>query len=285
MKRLGGSSTHDGLILEEHISPPGEFPDVQFLTHMIAVGKMFVPCRIFWKESGAEKTCLLLPGGALITTATPQIGFRWEGHLDMSVLSIGMSMMERALPEPFAQRPVELRTTRTGERDLVLEHLVGALGEIFKRHSPREKLAIESLCNSTAVYLAQRYGVFPQPLDIYRSGLAQDRLSRVLDYIEGYLERDLSVMELADVACLSPYHFGKMFKRSMKQSVHQYVIARRVERAKSLLVSPKLPLAEIALVVGFQDQSQFTAVFKRSMGITPGVYARAACGLKRAVEA
>jgi hypothetical protein len=57
-----------------------------------------------------------------------------------------------------------------------------------------------------------------------------------------------------------------MFKRSTGQSVRQYVIARRLERAKSLLSSKTLPLAEIALVVGFQDQSQFTAAFRNRVG-------------------
>jgi AraC-like DNA-binding protein len=61
---------------------------------------------------------------------------------------------------------------------------------------------------------------------------------------------------------------------------HQYVITRRLERAKSLLSSRTLPLADIALTVGFQDQSQFTAVFKHHVGITPSTYARITSGLK-----
>src|ERR1700744_106803 len=281
---VGGSGGNDGLILEEHISPPAEFPEMQFLTHMIAVGKVIEPCRVLWKEGSQEKSGLLVPGGVFLSTAALQKGIRWEGVFHSSVLSIGMPMMERAMPEPFSQRAVELIVVRGGARDGVLAHLGGALEEIFEKYSSPQQLAVESLCNATAVYLAQHYGVLPLKIRKYRSGLSSDRLSRVLDYIEEYLESDLSVTDLAEVACLSPYHFGKMFKRSMEQSVHQYVIARRIERAKTLLIPQTLSLAEIALAVGFRDQSQFTVAFRRQTGITPGAYARIRHGLKRVFE-
>jgi AraC family transcriptional regulator len=74
-------------------------------------------------------------------------------------------------------------------------------------------------------------------------------MNRVLDYIEIYLADDLSVIELSNIACLSPYHFGKMFKCSVGSSVHQYVLSRRVERAKSMLLSRTLALSEIRVVV------------------------------------
>jgi len=273
-KLVGGNDNNDGLILEEHSSPPAEFPDTQFLTHMICVGKGSVPVPLRWKANGREKSSLLVPGGVALSTAALQQGIRWERHFHASVLSIGIPMMERAMPEPFAQRPVELITLRAGERDFVLEHMIGALGAMFERYLWSDRIAVESLCHATAVYLAHRYGTFPLPVERYKAGLTQDRMTRVLDYIEAYLGNDLSLMELSAVAGLSSYHFGKMFKRSTGQCVHQFVIACRLERAKSLLSSRTLPLAEIALAVGFKDQSQFTSVFKRRIGITPGAYAR-----------
>lgn len=280
MKPVGGNDMTDGLILEEHMSPPGEFPETEFLTHIIVVKKGTAPVPLFWKENGRENGRLWIPGGVGLSTAGLQAGIRWEGNLHVSVLSIGIPMIERALSEPFAHRPVELIPVQAGEPDFVLEHMIGALSAIFERYSSPARIVVESLCNAMSVYLAKHYGVFPLQVERYRSGLTQDRLSRVLDYIEAYLGEDLSLIELSGVACLSSYHFGKMFKRSTGQSVHQYVIARRLERAKSLLSSRTSALADIALTVGFQDQSQFTAVFKRHVGITPSTYARVASGLK-----
>jgi AraC family transcriptional regulator len=175
-------------------------------------------------------------------------------------------------------------TVRAGECDSVLEHKSGALSGIFEGYQGVGRIAVESLSNATAVYLAQRYGTSPPQVDRYKSGLTQDRLTRVVDYIENYLGNDLSLMELSTVACLSSYHFGKMFKRSTGLSVHQYVITRRLERAKLLLSARTAPLVEIAFATGFQDQSQFSAVFKRRVGVTPGAYAVIASGLKGCVK-
>ena len=76
--------------------------------------------------------------------------------------------------------------------------------------------------------------------------------------------------QLAAVARLSPYHFARQFKAATGLPPHQYVIARRVERARHLLqAGTDLSLAEVALHAGFSDQSQFSHHFKRIVGVTP----------------
>ena len=87
-----------------------------------------------------------------------------------------------------------------------------------------------------------------------RRGRGRVRSWAVIEYINTYLASDLSVTELAGVACLSPYHFGKMFKRSMGRTIHQFVTDRRIERAKSLLKSTPLNLLEIAAIVAFLNR-------------------------------
>ena len=116
--------------------------------------------------------------------------------------------------------------------------------------------------------------MFPPSKPRQYSGLARDRLARVVEYIEANLARDLCVAELAGVACLSPFHFGKMFRHSMGESVHRYVTRRRIERAQALLRPGILSLPEIAETVGFSDQSHFTTVFKRHLRVTPSAYRR-----------
>jgi AraC family transcriptional regulator len=75
---------------------------------------------------------------------------------------------------------------------------------------------------------------------------------------------------LAAVVGLNPYHFGRQFKAATGLPPHQYVILRRVERAKLLLqAGPGLSLAKVALRAGFSDQSQFSRHFKRFVGVTP----------------
>jgi AraC-like DNA-binding protein len=76
---------------------------------------------------------------------------------------------------------------------------------------------------------------------------------------------------MAAVARLNPYHFARQLKRATGLPPHQYVIARRVERAKQLLQGgDDFSLAEVAARAGFSDQSQFCRHFKRLVGVTPG---------------
>ena len=78
---------------------------------------------------------------------------------------------------------------------------------------------------------------------------------------------------MAAVARLSVYHFARQFKAATGLPPHQYVLTRRVERAKELLQArTHLSLAEVAAHTGFSDQSQFTHHFKRMVGVTPGQF-------------
>jgi AraC family transcriptional regulator len=80
---------------------------------------------------------------------------------------------------------------------------------------------------------------------------------------------------MAGLLGLSPYHFARMFRRAVGVPPHQYVLQRRVERAKGLLLAGRLGLSDVALAVGFSDQSHLTRVFRRAVGITPARFRRA----------
>jgi AraC family transcriptional regulator len=131
-----------------------------------------------------------------------------------------------------------------------------------------DKILVESLGTALCIRLARRFlGRLPLPVS---GGLSPDRLQRVRDYVEEHLDDDLSLTMLADVACLSPYHFSRSFKQATGIGPQRYVIQRRLERAKRLLRLTRQPLAMIAQEVGFADQSHLNAIFRREMGVTPG---------------
>jgi AraC family transcriptional regulator len=92
----------------------------------------------------------------------------------------------------------------------------------------------------------------------------------VVENIEEHLDAGPTLEQMAAVARLSPYHFARQFKAATGLPPHQFVILRRVERAKQLLrAQTGLSLAEVAAHAGFSDQSQFTHHFKRLVGVTP----------------
>ena len=135
-----------------------------------------------------------------------------------------------------------------------------------------DRLLADSLITAIAMRIAQRFRPFPgrQP------DLPPRRVRRVLEYVEAHLDAELSLAELAAVACLSPCHFSRSFKDVVGVGPQRYTVQRRVERAKILLRHGKDNLAAIAALVGFADQSHFTAAFRRETGVTPGRFRAAA---------
>jgi AraC family transcriptional regulator len=100
-------------------------------------------------------------------------------------------------------------------------------------------------------------------------GFTSRELKRVSDYVDAHLHREIVLVDLADITGWSVRHFARMFRQSTGQTPHNWVVSRRIERAKDLLRKPALPLAEVALSCGFADQSHFTTSFRKVTGLTP----------------
>lgn len=131
------------------------------------------------------------------------------------------------------------------------------------------QLYVESLTQILVIHLLRHYSTLMQPITSQNNSFTRTQLQQAIDYIHTYLNRDLSLAELASVVNISPTYFASLFKRAMGISPHQYVIQQRVERAKVMLSKTDLAIADIALQVGFSSQSHLTQQFKRFTGMTP----------------
>ena len=105
-------------------------------------------------------------------------------------------------------------------------------------------------------------------------GLAPRALQRVREYVEEHLSENIELETLADIAGLSKWHFARAFKESVGTPPHFYLVQRRLERAQQLLAETDLPLAQIALKIGFSDQSHFSRRFRTVLGLTPRSFRR-----------
>jgi AraC-like DNA-binding protein len=177
-----------------------------------------------------------------------------------------------ALPEEAAQARLGAFEPINFDDPIVVRSLAAIAKEIDDGYI--DHLRIDSVNMLVAMRIMRRFcGDVPAPRP---NGLSDNRLTRVLDYIETHLGERLTLAEIAGIACLSPYHFSRSFKRAMGLGLHRYVVRRRIKRAKELVLRTDLTLAEIGYAVGFDSQASFTTSFTRDVGVSPGRL-RASC--------
>ena len=108
----------------------------------------------------------------------------------------------------------------------------------------------------------------------FRGGLAGGALRRVRAYIDDHIGEHISLDELARQAGVSRFHFARQFRLSTGESPMGYLRRVRIESSKSILQTRDTTIAEVAARLGFSDQSHFTRIFGRLVGVSPGSFAR-----------
>lgn len=209
---------------------------------------------------------------------TFQDAYRAElsGSFDFVLLEIGPSAIERMADSADLQGVSEL-LDRSAEPDPVLGGLMGALFAPTGDQLERSALFVDQLSVAIGIHVAHRYGnarretvtarIKGRRLSLRHMALVQDRMR---DRLHG----DLSVAELARACNLSEGVFLRAFRDTTGKTPHQFLMQERVEKARDLLAYSALPLGEIALACGFADQSHFTRVFSRMLGVSPGAWRR-----------
>lgn len=96
-----------------------------------------------------------------------------------------------------------------------------------------------------------------------------DRLTRVDDYIHAYLDADLSIDRLAEVACLSPYHWSRIYAAIRGETVAARIRRLRLQRAADRLANSDTPLEQIAQSAGYSAPDSFGRAFREAFGDTP----------------
>jgi AraC family transcriptional regulator len=197
---------------------------------------------------------------------------RWSGGFEWLHIYLEPGLVERVAAEAFDLDPARVVLPPLDALDLPqLRATMGAVDAELSTGGAGGGLAAEALANVLAVQLL-RHVLAPRRPERGRDGrLPRGRLRAVIEYIEEHLDAGPTLEQIAAVARLSPYHFARQFRAATGLPPYQYVIARRVERAREALqAGPELSLAEVAARAGFSDQSQFCHHFKRLTGVTPG---------------
>ena len=242
------------------------------LTHHTLLLFMHAPKEFEVRSEGISRVVPPPPGSILAVPAGTPAQWRWSTHSDSLHIFLEPGLVARVAVETFELDPARASVHPLDGLDLPqVRAAMLAVNDELTTDAAGGRLAAESLANLLAVHLI-RYASTPHaPARRTDGALPQRKLRAVVECIEEQLDANLTLDQLAAAAHLSAYHFARQFKAATGLPPHQYVIARRIERAKEILLSETdLSLAEIATLVGFSDQSQFTRHFKRLIGVTPG---------------
>ena len=100
------------------------------------------------------------------------------------------------------------------------------------------------------------------------------RLWRARHFIDERYAMPLDLEKISREACLSRYHFLRLFRRAFSMTPHQYLIQRRIAKAKELLRLRSLSVTDVCFEVGFESLGSFSSLFRKRVGHTPGAYRR-----------
>ena len=116
--------------------------------------------------------------------------------------------------------------------DPLLYHITLVLKAAIDTGGMAGRLYTESITNALAIHLLRRFTACGAPAEACPGGLPKSKLRRVTEYVEAHLDYKLSLPEIAAVVQMSPDHFARLFRQAMGRTPHQYVVTRRIERAK-----------------------------------------------------
>jgi AraC family transcriptional regulator len=226
--------------------------DGRLMHRMVKPGDIdFIPLgtRLAWCDKSDGRIANLRIGPALMSETAATLG-----HSDMAAVSL---------------------SPRLGIDDEILRSLLLAIvDELWQ--GGNGPLFAKSVVTAVASHLLRCYGeVFSK---VVPRKLSRRQLSRIVDYIEANLSRNLSYADIAAVAGVSPSYLKVLFKQAVGVPVHQYVVKRRVEYAVSLLSQGTAALSDIAEQAGFADQSHMARCMRRVMRTTPAAYLRSIRG-------
>jgi AraC family transcriptional regulator len=265
-------SPESAALRAEHFRDTPDFElDLPGGTHHLVALYLHPPEKTgFWTE-GVDWEGTPPPGSILVLPAEHSRRAFWRGPTESVHVHLAPQLISQVAAGAFELDPSRIELPAAAALiDPTMQAAILGIDAERSTDAPGGRLLTESLGNVLAVQLIRRALGDKRRTDHPRGGLPRRKLRAAIEYIEHHLNSDVSLDALAAVAHLSAYHFARQFKASTGLPPHQYMITRRIERAKELIRGKDdISLAEVAARVGFWDQGHFTRHFKRVVGVTP----------------
>jgi AraC family transcriptional regulator len=257
-----------GLRVSLLTDPPGivEMPALRNTIISIHVGPSV---QMLCRRGGRQHRGTAVHGDIdIIPAGTPGA---WELTDKDTALVLGLSPeLLSTVAEHYDLDPgrVEIRN-RFQVRDPQLENIAWALKAEMESGYPCGRIYVDSLAVSVAARLLRFHSSSLVQPEFKNRRLSDRKFRQVLEYIEANLDRNISLADIAGVAGLSVSHFKSLFRESAGVPAHQYLIRRRVERAKNLIAEDRMPISQVAFEAGFAHQSHLARHMRRLLGVSP----------------
>lgn len=258
-----------GVLVEHHAVEPTEFPEREPQQHNFF---MYTSPAVRAEIKSPEFTGLrwIRPGALWVMPQGCRHAVRFEGPVEGVALAFDPARFDNLVESAGGKCSPEMVQSLAASPPKI-EHLMRALDHESKLPSTHDHFGLECIATAIALALSQHARAMAAPPKA-GTQLAPRQIRAVQSYVEEHLEESIALAELATAAGLSSFHFLRAFKQSMGVTPGQYVLDRRMERARSLLKSSKLSIAEVGISVGFDYSSHFTRAFRRTVGTAPSIF-------------
>ncbi|BAZ15339.1 AraC family transcriptional regulator [Calothrix sp. NIES-4071] len=248
-----------------------ETPEHCFLQHLITIHLNHTEVMKEQLLDGRLQCAHFRNGDICLTPATVPVSVRLHDSIELISLYL----------EPTFIRQIAAEVTDADRFEVVPQFklndpLIYQIGIALKANLESEKvcnrLYAESMATALSAHLLQHYSTQKPKIQSCSDGLSQARLRQITEYINEHSAENPSLMTMAEIVQMSPYYFSRLFKQSTGLTPHQYLLKCRTNQAKRLLKTTNLSIADIALQVGFVDQSHLNRHFKRHVGVSPSQF-------------
>ncbi|BDA70518.1 Transcriptional Regulator, AraC family [Calothrix sp. PCC 7716] len=249
MKALGAklllhSTLSQGVELLHFHHQPAELSKNTSQQHLILINTHVLPnTHVEQVTEGYFQEARMRIEDVIIVPAKTISSACWDKEHSYLALCLDPVILERQAKEIMIEH-VEL-LPQFALQDALLHSLGIALKNELEVSFFGERLYIDSLVTTLTAHLLRHYCA-RKPIQIITAGLPKTKLKQVLEYIKAHINEELTLVELATIAQVSPNYFATLFKQSTGLAPHQYVIKQRIDTAKELMIAGKVSLAEVA---------------------------------------
>lgn len=271
---LIAAASWTGLAVEHHRMVPGAHhrtPQMSTELTYILSGRSAIK-RL---SEGKMQQGLALPGTSWLAPAGAGEGLlEFGGEVECLIVKLAPQLLDDGAMLDHDIDPSRTQLVQGGGfADPAMSQICMAIRSLLGRPSqPVDRLFAEGLRTALTAHLLGNYTIDRWQAPQRQPVLEQRRLQRVLSYVEEKLGENISLDDLASEACLSPFHFARLFQQATGRPPHRYVVERRVAAAQEQLRRGRSSMAELALDTGFGTQANFSRVFRKLTGLTPRQY-------------